>query len=213
MVYDFCMGRSVEQGEIVRAAAEADRLFTAAQINADPPVLSRLEQAGVLRRVIHGVYLGAQHPQHRLVEAAAWTLRRPSAVVGLLTAAVYFDLTDAFARGTWLLVPTGASAAGSRVDPVHFVRVEPRFVDPGDDVVNGILTTDVHDVRVRITGPDRTALDLLKFVRRVPEEYALDALRRRLRADDFEMPRFARLADRLGVWTRIEPLVQGLALR
>lgn len=207
------MGRSIEQGESIRAAAASDRLFTAGQINADPSVLARLEHGGEIRRVIHGVYLGAEHSPHRLIEAAAWTLRRPNAVVGLLTAAVYFDLTDAFARGTWLLVPTGASAAKSRVDPVHIVRVEPRLLDPDADVANGIMAIEAHGVRIRITAPDRTTLDMLKFPRRVPQEYALDALRRRLRAADFDMPRFARLAERLGVWSRIESLVQGLALR
>lgn len=78
----------------IRYAAErSDRLLTAPGLNADPSVLAVLEREGDLRRVLHGVYVGVGHPVHRLIEGAAWTLRRPHAVIGLLTAAVYHDRT------------------------------------------------------------------------------------------------------------------------
>lgn len=198
----------------IRYAAErSDRLLTAPDLNADPSVLAALERDGHLRRVLHGVYVGVGHPVHRLIEGAAWMLRRPHAVIGLLTAAVYHDLTDAFARGTWLLVPAGTSASGSRVDAVNVVQVVPRSLDPDHDVENGIRALEVHGVRTRITSPDRTVLDLFKYPRRIPREYALDALRRRVAAHDFDRPAFIRLAQRLDVWDKLELLVEGLTLR
>ena len=198
----------------IRYTAErSDRLLTAQDLHVDPTVLGALARDGHLRRVVQGVYVGASHPLHPLIEGAAWTLRRPHAVVGLLTAAVYFDLTDAFARGTWLLVPAGTSAAVSRVDPVNIVQVVPWSVDPEQDIENGIQALEVHGVRVRVTGPDRTTLDLFKYPRRVSREFALDALRRRVGSEDFDKARFVRLARRLDVWGKIELLVEGLALR
>lgn len=195
------------------AAASSNRLLTAAQLGVHPSAMARLEHEGVVRRVIPGIYVGTHHPTHKLIEAAAWTLKHPLAVVGLLTAAVYHDLTDAFARGTWLFVPLGASPPRSRVANVHVVQIVPRLVEPDRDVENGISSFAVHGVDIRLTGPDRTVVDLWRYPGKIPREYALDALRRRLRSDEFEMPKFARLARDLGAWQKIEPVAQGLVLR
>lgn len=200
--------------EAIRLYAKASAgLFTAEERGVDPNAMARLERDGVLHRVIPGVYLGAQHARHPLVEAAAWVRRHPRAVVGLLTAAVHHDLVDAFARGTWLFVPLGCSVPRSRVVQVHVVQTALKYVDPALDAENGIETLQVHGIDVRVTDPDRTALDLWRYPRRVSSEHAIEALRRRVRAPEFEMPRFARLARRLDVWDRVERIVQGLALR
>lgn len=204
----------VSEHEAIRmGAASSARLLTAEALDVHPSAMARLEHEGVVRRVIPGVYVGAQHATHKLIEAAAWTLKHPQAVVALLTAAVYYDLTDAFARGTWLFVPLGASPPRSRIASVHVVQTAPRFVDPEHDAENDIATLPVHGVDVRLTGPDRTVIDLWRYPRRIPREYALDALRRRVGAGGFEMPTFARLATSLGVWGRIEPVAQGLVMR
>ena len=166
-----------------------------------------------MERVLPGVYLGAAHDHHVLTEASAWTVKHPDAVVGLLTSAVYHGLTDAFAGGVWLFVPKGASPPRSTVSPVHVIQTVPRYIDPEHDPLNDIVDVVVHGVRVRVTGADRTTLDLWRYPRRISVEHALEALRRRVQADDFRMPRFARLARRLEVWAKVEPVLQGLALR
>jgi hypothetical protein len=93
------------------------------------------------------------------------------------------------------------------------IRVHERFIDPEHDDDNGIITLRVHDVDLRITGPDRTVIDLFRYSRHISSEYALEALRQRSRSRDFRIPTFARLARRLHTWNRLEPLIQGLALR
>ncbi|MEQ1506985.1 MAG: hypothetical protein ABMB14_32455 [Myxococcota bacterium] len=202
-----------EHQTIRENAVASDRLLTAASLDVHPSAMSRLEREGVVRRVIPGVYVGTSHPEHALIEAAAWTTRHPQAVAALLTAAVFHDLTDAFARGTWLYVPFGTSPPRSRVFPVHVVQIAPRLVDPDRDHENGIVSLEVHGVAVRVTNADRTTLDLWRYPRRISREYALDALRRRVKAEGFEMPKFARLGQHLGVWDRIEPVAQGLVMR
>lgn len=203
----------LNQREAIRAAAASNRLLTADALGVDHAALSWMERSGGIRRVIPGVYVGAAHPTHPLVEVAAWPLKHPRAVGCLLTAAAFHDLTDAFSRGTWLFVPFGTSPPRSKVAVVHAVQVTPNLVDPEDDDENGIQHLVVHHQAVRLTGPDRTTLDLWKYPARIPQEYALDALRRRLGSPGFEMPRFAKLAERLGVWSRIQPIAQGLMLR
>lgn len=197
----------------IRVAARVDRLLTAEGLGVSPASLVREATDGALERVVPGVYIGPLQRRSVLTEGAAWTLRHPKVVVGLLTAALYYGLTNAFARGTWLLVPKGASPPRSETVPVHVVQVSPALVEPARDEENGILTVEVHGVKVRVTGPDRTVIDLWRYPRRVSSEFALEALGRRVRAEDFHLPAFARLARPMGAWDKLEPVVQGILLR
>ena len=199
--------------DAIRQAAQSDGLLTAARIGVAPDAMSRSTHDGVLERVIPGVYVGARHQQHPLIEAAAWTLRFNGAVVCLLTAAAFHDLTDAFPRGTWLYVAKGESRPRSRVVAVHVVQTAPKYISPDHAKQTGIVKKKVHGVDIRITGADRTTLDLWRYPHRIAREHALEALRRRVRAEGFHLPSFARLANRLGIWSKVEPIVQGLVLR
>ncbi len=199
--------------EAIRVAAASDRLWRAADLDVPAAAMSRMSREGVIERIIPGVYLGSQHEQHSLTEAAAWTLKHPQAVACLLTAAAYHDLTDAFAGGSWLYVPKGSSPPRSTVVPVHVIQTVPRYIEPEHDGVNDIIAVIIHGVGVRITGPNRTTLDLWRYPKRISAEHALEALRRRVQADDLRIPAFARLARRLDIWPKIEPVMQGLVLR
>lgn len=197
--------------EAIRVAANAsDRLLRAEDLGVRPWAMTRMVEAGVVERVVAGVYVGATCDGHPLIEAAAWTLRYPAAVACLLTAATYHQLADAFARGTRLFVPKGSTVPRSRTAPLEIVQVAPRFIDPEQDEENGITRLLVHGVDLRLTDPDRTVLDLWKYPRRVASEHALTALRRRFQSPDFELSRFARLGRHLGMWRRIEPVLQGM---
>ncbi|MCB9766052.1 MAG: hypothetical protein H6739_40125 [Alphaproteobacteria bacterium] len=206
--------------EAIRVAATANRLWRASDLGVPAAAMSRMYREGALERIVPGVYLGADHAHHPLTEAAAWTLKHPYAVVGLLTAAVFHDLTDAFSGGTWLFVPKGLSPPRSSTSPVQVVQTAPRFIDPDEDDANGVISLTVHGVCVRVTEPDRTTLDLWRYPQHISAEHALQALRRRVEAPDFHLPALARLGkrlDRLGghvsVWPRVEPVLQGLMLR
>ena len=85
--------------DTIRKVARIDRLLVADDLGVSDPAMARAEDAGVLRRVVPGVYLGAEHGTGPLTEGAGWTLRHPDAVVGLLTAALVHDLCDTFPRG------------------------------------------------------------------------------------------------------------------
>jgi predicted transcriptional regulator of viral defense system len=172
----------------------------------------RLLTADRLERIAPAVYLPANVAHHPLAEAAAWSLRYDNAVICLLTAAVYYDLTDAFARGIWLAVPKGTTRPRSKAATIHSIETSAGLLDPAFDEANGIDSIEVHGNAVRITGRDRTVLDLWKYRTNIPSEYALVALRRRVREPDFVYSRFARLGRKLRVWARVGPVVQGLRL-
>jgi hypothetical protein len=193
----------------VEGSTPDGRLLRSAELGVRPEALVKAERAGRVERVVPGVYVAAGVRRHALAASAAWTLRQPLAVTALFTAAAFHGLTDAFERGTWLFVPKGASPPRSTTVAVHSVVVLPALIaGAGHDLGLQMLT--VHGVDLRLTGPDRTVVDLWRYSRLVPREYALEALRRRVRSDGFHVAPLSRLALRLGVWGKMEPVLQGL---
>lgn len=122
--------------EAIRVAAASDRLWRAADLDVPAGAMSRMYREGVLERIIPGVYLGTRNTEEPLTEAAAWILKHPAAVACLLTAAVYHDLSDAFAGGTWLHVPKGASPPRNTVVPVQTGRPSTCEDTPGTSLGN-----------------------------------------------------------------------------
>ena len=199
--------------DLIRRAVEGSPAFVQASVlGVSDEAMAFVAEAGVLHRIAPAVYLGVDVERHPLAEAAAWALRYDNAVVGGLTAALHHDLSDAFARGIWLYTPRGTTVPRSRNAQLQVVQTSPRLIAPGDDKINGISSITVHGAATRIAGPDRTVIDLWRYPDRIPREYALVALGRRVRQDDFSVPEFARLARRLRAWSRLEPLVQGAML-
>lgn len=194
----------------IQRAADSGGLLRAVDLAVPGYALAQAERAGVVERLAPGVYIGAHVARHPLAEAAAWTIRQPEVVACLLTAAAYHRLTDAFEHGIWLFAPVGTSPPRSRTRAVGVVQVVPRLVEREHDEELDIEAVMVHGVRVRVTGPDRTALDLWRYPQLVAGEHALGALRARVSDPRFRIPAFARLARALDVWTRIEPVLQGM---
>ena len=194
---------------IAELAAESSTFLTAEDLEVPPSTLSALTRQGGLVRLAPGVYLGANHRQHPLAEAAAWAHRHPWLIACLYTAAAYHGLTDAFPRGTWLFYPSEKSPPRSRVTQLHTVRADRELlaVEPEGD--NDITIRDVHGVRLAVTGPDRTTIDLWRYPRHVTYEHAEVALRRRVAQGGFDRHRFSLLAQRMGIWERVAPTLQG----
>jgi hypothetical protein len=202
-----------ETARIREAALDDDSpLLTAESLGVHPAALARAAREGTLLRLVPGVYISPDAELHALTEAAAWSVRFPAAVACCLTAAVHHDLTTAFERGTWLSVPSKTTLPRSSVFPVNAVHDPPEFLD-ANDPANGIDVLELHGVLVKFSGADRTVVDLWRHHRRISYEHAVEALRRRRQAEDFRLPVFVVLAERLGVWPRLGPILEGMMLR
>lgn len=182
--------------DTILTAACTGSLLTAEAQGVSHWALVALEREGVLERILPGVYIGSNQPK-QLVEEAAITLKNPTVVIGGLTAAVLYGLVDAFARGTWVLVPKGVPVVRSGL--IRVVRAT--HLDPKLDDVNGITSTTVHGVTVRMTNPDRTVIDLFRLQRRISYEHVYVALRRHVWSKLFDEVEFTRLCKQLGAWT------------
>lgn len=203
---------TAEIQRIREVVADRDELFWADKLGISDSAMARLSDEGVLERLAPGIYVPAIVPVGTLSAAAAWTVRFPASVACALTTAVHHDLTTAWERGTWLAVQTGTTLPRSQVFPVNAVQVAARWLAPDDDVENGIETLVIHGQSIRFSGPDRTVVDLWRLTRRVSYEHAVEALRMRRATPGFSVSAFARLAQRMRVWGRVGPVLEGMML-
>jgi len=133
--------------------------------------LLRLESRGELMRVGRGLYRAtdARPTEHAsLVEVSK---RVPSAVIGLLSALQFHELTTEAPRDVWIVIPGRARTPRLDSPRLHVVRAS------GDAITHGVETHELEGVSVRITSAAKTVADCFRYRGHVGLEVALEALR------------------------------------
>jgi len=134
-------------------------------------VLSRLVDQGRLLRVGRGVYM---HPEadvtqhHTLVEVAA---RVPGAVVNLLSALAFHELTTELPSAVWIAIQRGSQAPRLESPRLELTWTAPRFL------ALGVEHHLIEGVAVAVTTPSRTVADCFKYRSKVGLDVAIAALR------------------------------------
>jgi len=152
--------------------------------------LYRMVRQGSLVRVGRGLYRhrSARMSVHQSLAEAA-TLA-PNAVICLLTALRFHDLTTQSPSEVWLAVEN--KAWRPRIDTVA-VRL---VYMSGDAFTAGVETHRIEGVPVRVYGAAKTVADCFKFRNKIGVDVAVEALRdyiRRNRGGADELWRFAKI--------------------
>ncbi len=137
--------------------------------------LRRLVAAGVVERVVRGLYrLSAAEPteNHSLAAVCA---RIPRSIVCLLTALRVHGIGSQLPREVWLAIPHKARPPQSPGVAIRLIRFS------GPAWTCGVEPCAFEGVPARITSPARTIVDCFRFERHIGREAALDAARDALR--------------------------------
>ena len=166
--------------------------------------LSRLMKKGFLQRLSRGLYsvVQAEITEHQTLTEVAKTY--PDAVVCLLSALLFHNLTTQLPRRVWLAVDNKAWAP--RKGPVRFEVVWLT----GRSFSEGIEIHDIHGVPVRVYNPAKTVADCFKFRNRVGTDVAVEALRETLRERRATPAEIIRYAKTCRVTNVIRPYLEAL---
>ena len=169
--------------------------------------LHRLHRCGKIMRAGRGLYmaLGTTDPHLHLALAAA---RVPHGVICLRSAAALHGLIGSDNGVVWMAVDR--KARKPKVDGVKLQIV--RF--SGADLTEGIEEHDVCGVKVRVTSPAKTIVDLFRY-RRKPHpglgtHVAADVLRNYKKSTTFDMVRLAEHVQASRMTRVMEPYLQML---
>lgn len=142
-------------------------VFTLAQaetIGLKPPRITRLVQAGKLKRVGHGIYL---HPEASISSTVGFQIAQvkfgPLSAIGGLSALFHYNLIEQVPGQTWVIVSPKTRS---------YERIY-RLIRTISDPQIGIDSQDGY----RIASVERALIEALKFSSKIGEGTALKAVR------------------------------------
>ena len=184
--------RNVEQA-LVTFQQRGGTLRTGDALSAGihPATLYRLAADGRLVRLTRGLYRLASSEEFSNPDLAVVAVKAPNAVVCLVSALAFHELTTQVPRVVQLAVPRGKYAAlRLKSPPVAVYRFDRATFD------EGIEAHTLDGTVVRVYGVARTLIDCFKYRNKIGLDVAVEALRfarTRKRATNKEMLRYAKL--------------------
>ncbi|MCL5798611.1 MAG: type IV toxin-antitoxin system AbiEi family antitoxin domain-containing protein [Gammaproteobacteria bacterium] len=148
-----------------------------------PRTLYQLRDEGILVVVSRGVYRLADAPPLSSPDLVTVALRAPQAVVCLVSALAFQEMTTQIPHAVAVALPKGAEAPRIAHPPISVHRFS------GHSFIAGIETHRIDGVAVRVYGPEKTLADCFRFRNRLGMDVVLEALkfykaRKPFRVDD-----------------------------
>ncbi len=165
------------QSDSILKLAECQLFLAAVDVRArgwSPQLLINLHQAGRLRRVARGLYrlpdglVGAGQTEHQTLCEICRAV--PRAVICLLSALEYHQVSQPAERHTWTALPEGSKAPKVPTQPLKIKRLR------GAAYSEGIETTMKHGAALRVYSLPKTLTDGFKFRHQIGLETAVQAL-------------------------------------
>ena len=167
--------------------------------------LTRLVRQGLLQRVGRGLYAIPDRPVSEHNALAEVARKHPQAIVCLLSALRFHDLTTQSPFEVWLAIPNKARAPKMDYPPLRIVRFS------GAALTVGVEEHVIDGVPVRVTNVDRTVADCFKFRNKIGLDVALEALQEAWRAKRVSMDELWRYATLCRVANVIRPYMESLS--
>lgn len=167
--------------------------------------LTRLVRRGQLERVARGLYRlpGAEVSEHHTLVQVAKHI--PGAVVCLLSALRFHNLTTQAPTQVWIAIDRKARRPAVSDLPLRVVRFS------GPALVAGIENHVLEGVPVRVTTPAKTVADCFKYRHKIGLDIALEALREGWRERRFSLDELWAMARVCRVANVMRPYLEFLA--
>ena len=166
--------------------------------------IGKLAREGRLLKMGRGVYRAADAPLESHEDLALLALRKPDAVVCLLSALRFHELTTESPGAVWLAIESHARAP--RIEPL---RLKVHYLS-GPAFREGVEIHHIAGVPVRIYSAAKTVADCFKFRNQVGTKTAIEALKdawKKKRVTTEDLYRFARVCRVLNV---MRPYLEGV---
>ena len=166
------------------------RFVEARQGGISPALLCRLRDQGVIQSMGRGLYRLVEGPPLTQPDLVAVARKVPRAVICLISALAFHDLTDEVPHVVEFALPRGSEPPRLDYPPTHLHWFT------GQAFSEGIETHEVDGIPIRLYSPEKTLADCFKYRNKIGMDVVLEAVRRyrasrRFRAD--ELMRYARI--------------------
>lgn len=166
--------------------------------------VSRMERDGEVVRLARGLYQlpdAALDAHHSLAEAAK---RFPKAVVCLVSALAFHEITDQLPKKVWMAIGRNDWTPKPTDMSVHVLR----FAD--DLLTEGVETHVIEGAPVKVFGVAKTVADCFRHRSKIGLDVAIEGLQEALRHRKSTPAQIMRAADKGRVSTVIRPYLEAL---
>ena len=163
-----------------------------------------LEKEGVIERVGRGLYQWPNKDLGRsqsLVEVCKLT---PNAVVALLSALNYHNMTTQNPHQVWLAIDGKAWRPTISYPPVRFVTMT------GEALHAGVDEHSIDGVVIKVFSPAKTVVDCFKYRNKIGLDVALEALREGWSSRKFTIDELLHYAEICRVKNVMQPYIESL---
>ena len=181
-----------KEEELFRQYGGTIRTQTALKKGIHPRILYQLRDAGKIIEISRGIYQLAEFAELNNSDLAAVSLRVPEAVVCLISALSFHDLTAEIPHEVYLAIPNGKENPKIDFPPVRF------FHFSENTLAAGVENHFVSGVNVKVFCAEKTVADCFKFRNKIGIDVAIEGLKRCLsrsgsRANILEYARLCRV--------------------
>jgi predicted transcriptional regulator of viral defense system len=180
------------------------RTAEARRLGIHPRTLYAMRDSGVLEQLSRGLYRLADLPplsNHDLVTVA---LSVPQAVVCLVSALAFHELTTQIPHAVDIAMPRGAKRPRLDYPPLRI------FWFSGPAWSEGIEARQIDEIPVRIYGPEKSVADSFKYRRKIGLDVALEALKQYRQHRNFDVGQLLHYARICRVETVMRPYLEAL---
>lgn len=157
--------------EIFRSYGGQLRMSEAIEHGITRYMLYSLRDKGVIEQVSRGVYRLAELPPISNPDLVTVSLRFPKAVICLISALAYHDITTQIPHNVSVAVLRGSRLPSLEYPPI----LAHRFSDPA--YLSGIEELQIDGVPIKIYCPEKTIADCFKFRNKIGMDVVLEALK------------------------------------
>lgn len=166
--------------------------------------LYRLTDEGKLERITRGVYRLAHLPEISYPDLVTVSLRAPNAVICLVSALSFHDLTTQVPHSVWIAIPRDSRPPRITYPPISWVEFSGNAYD------RGIEPHILDGTEVRIYGPEKTLADCFKYRNKIGTDVALEALSSYMRGEGRDLDSLLHYAEICRVSTVMKPYLEAL---
>ena len=167
--------------------------------------LYALNKEGKLQKVARGLY---ELPDNQLTEHSALievAKRIPNAVVSLISALNYYDLTTQLPHEVWITIPRGAWRPKIEYPTLNLTYASM------DIYSYGIRKLKINGVDIKIYSPAKTIADCFKFRNKIGLDVAIEALKRAWESKKVNMEDLTKAAQVCNVAKVIRPYLEAIS--
>ncbi len=156
---------------VIRSQGGMIKTSQALEAGIHPRTLSTLCESGDMEKLSRGVYRLTELPTPSNIDFITVAMRSPEAVICLISALSYHDITTQIPHDVSIAIKKGAEIPRIAYPPINVHH----FSDPSFSA--GVEVHQIDGVSVKIYNPEKTIADCFKFRSELGMEIVIEALR------------------------------------